>query len=211
MSEREELQRLANIVESQRTRLQNKQMEIENLDHLVNEHLATIEVLDQLLTAKSTSGKASAKIAIGSGVSIAVDYTEEDAVEGKTLVDYGSEIFGELSWSDAKALTIERLDAIRQLRSRMLEQAAEMEQQIAKAANAFNDHANALQAAAGLTDADIPMPKSTQSLPSQSKTTSSQGSDKESGQPSSETTSNSQNEPKRERRRRFGSELTLDD
>tara|TARA_Y100000766_G_scaffold17647_1_gene12450 strand:+ start:9112 stop:9672 length:561 start_codon:yes stop_codon:yes gene_type:complete len=186
MVERSELQKMARTIDAHRKQLDTLHARVEQVSAILEEHDITSSILDELIHSMST-GRASAQLSIGSGVSL--NYVHEGDKEGTAMVDIGSGIFGQKSWSDAHKMTIERKQGILLLHQELSEQSTQLEEKITTLAQEFNTAAEQLQ------------PKS-----------SSQISEKTSDEAkSSEPSAEKQTRRQPRRGSRFGNELTLDD
>ena len=96
MTGREELQRLASIVESNRKKLEDLELRKQKIMEIIDEHDVTLSVLKQLI--ESPSGNA--KINIGCGVSL--PFTASNDV--KAFVDLEVESSENEAWSRALKL-----------------------------------------------------------------------------------------------------------
>ena len=123
-------------------------------------------------------------VSIGAGVTLTCQHP--GGGEGTTIVDLGSGIFGERSWSDAASLTRERMEELGALLENLQSQSQQLESTIASLAQSFTAAAE------------------TQSQPE-----SIQPVEEEEPQPPSPEPTTSK--PKRRRGGMFGNELTLDD
>ena len=182
---------MARLVESNRQRFEEIQGRIQQVQAVVEEHDVTIAALEALV-ASSKTGRAGAKIPIGSGVTLPFSYEGDE--EGIAMVDLGAGIYGERRWSDALALTIKRKQDVESLAQELQEQADATEEKIAELATEFNNAAESLQATqAPSQPINPPTPQPA-------------------AKPALEPEEESPAKPKRSRRRagKFG-ELTLDD
>ena len=185
MVERSELQKMARTIDAHRKQLDTLHARIEQVSAILEEHDITAAVLDELIKSIST-GRAAARLSIGSGVSL--NYVHEGGEEGTAMVDIGSGIFGEKTWSGAHKLTTERKQGILLLHQELTEQSTQLEEKITQLAQEFNTAAEQLQPTSPQISEDPP--SGTQpNAPSEEK------------------------QPRRQQRRgsRFGNELTLDD
>ena len=183
MVERSELQKMARTIDAHRKQLDALIAQTEQISAIIEEHALTSGILAELQKSSKT-GHTSARLSIGSGVTL--NYTHEGKEEGTALVDIGSGVFGERPWSEAHALTLERKEGISLLHKDLAEQVTKLEEKITVLAQEFNSAAEQLQ------------PPQPQDVPVQET-------------PSTSTPEEKQ--PRRQQRRgsRFGNELTLDD
>ena len=138
MTGREELQRLASIVESNRKKLEDLELRKQKIMEIIDEHDVTLSVLKQLI--ESPSGNA--KINIGCGVSL--PFTASDDV--KAFVDLGSGIFGERSMESSLKITQQRKESVLQVDKMLDEQIDQVSEIIQTAAMEFNKAAESLKA-----------------------------------------------------------------
>ena len=188
MVDRSELQRMARTIDAHRKQLDDLHTQIDRVAKVIDEHLVTTGILSHL-QKEATNGTTSARLTIGSGVTLR--YTHESDEEGTALVDLGSGVFGEKPWSEAETITQERLDGIQMLQEELTQQSTALEEKITGLAEAFNE------AAEHLTAAQAPPSEPTLAE-----------------QPVDEVPTSDENPaPKRQPRRkgRIGKELTLDD
>ena len=106
--------------------------------------------------------------------------------EGTTIVDLGSGIFGERSWSDAATLTRERMEELGTLLESLQSQSQQLETAITTLAQSFT-------------------------AATESQTTPEPSPEPETVEEESEAAEASTPKPKRRRGSMFGNELTLDD
>jgi prefoldin subunit 5 len=190
MVERSELQKMARTIDAHRKQLDDLHARIEQVMAIIDEHHITSGILHHLLESSKT-GQTSARLSIGSGVTL--KYIHESKEEGTALVDIGSGVFGEKPWTEAHSMTIERKEGITLLHKDLSEQATKLEEKITLLAQEFNAAAEKLQPSKPVS---TPVFEST----TESKTSSS-------------PTSPDEKANRRPQRRggRFGNELTLDD
>jgi prefoldin subunit 5 len=181
--EQSELQRTARLVEMNRERFHEVQERIEQVINVLGEHDVTATILETL-SKKNHDSEMKMHVSIGAGVTLTCQHP--GGGEGTTIVDLGSGIFGERSWSDAASLTRERMEELGTLLESLQSQSQQLEATITALAQTFTAAAEAQ-----------PQPETVQPV------------DEPEPQPeSSETT------PSKQKRRRggmFGNELTLDD
>ena len=181
--EQSELQRTARLVEMNRERFHEVQERIEQVINVLGEQDVTATILETL-SKKNHDSEMKMHVSIGAGVTLTCQHP--GGGEGTTIVDLGSGIFGERSWSDAASLTRERMEELGTLLESLQSQSQQLEATITALAQTFTAAAEAQ-----------PQPETAQPV------------DEPEPQPeSSETT------PSKQKRRRggmFGNELTLDD
>ena len=180
---RAELQRLARIVERSRQRLEELDRRKQSVLEVVEDHRRTGAVLTSLIES-AEAGTASGHVGIGAGVSLPL--APSDA-EGRSIVDLGSGVYGERTWSGALEVTLQRQKDLQSIVDELEGRMSELEEEIAQNAVAFNTMAERIEADA---KAEAPAPSPDEDTPEQPEPTA--------PRPAS-------------RRRRFGSELTLDD
>jgi hypothetical protein len=129
-------------------------------------------------------------VGIGAGVSLPLSSVASED-EGRTIVDLGSGVYGERTWSGALEITIERQQELEDVAGRIATSMKEVEATVAQHATAFNSLAEQIEQAKAPTPAPQPnAPQPPESV------------DDEGEEPHLRA---------RSVRRRFGSELTLDD
>lgn len=180
---RAELQRLARIVERSRQRLEELDRRKQSVLEVVEDHRRTGAVLTSLIES-AEAGTASGHVGIGAGVSLPL--APSDA-EGRSIVDLGSGVYGERTWSGALEVTLQRQKDLQSIVDELEGRMSELEEEIAQNAVAFNTMAERIEADA---KAEAPAPVPTEDAPEQPEPTAPRPAP---------------------RRRRFGSELTLDD
>ena len=177
---------MARTIDAHRKQLDSIHARLEQVSSIIEEHDITSAILSQLIKSSST-GRAGARLSIGSGVTL--NYVHEGENEGNAMVDIGSGVFGEKSWSEAHSLTAERKQGILLLHQDLTEQSTQLEEKITQLAQEFNAAAEQLQP-----------------------TQASESAEKTNLEPQTESPPD-ENSPRRQQRRgsRFGNELTLDD
>ena len=180
---RAELQRLARIVERSRQRLEELDRRKQSVLEVVEDHRRTGAVLTSLIES-AEAGTASGHVGIGAGVSLPL--APSDA-EGRSIVDLGSGVYGERTWSGALEVTLQRQKDLQSIVDELEGRMSELEEEIAQNAVAFNTMAERIEADA---KAEAPAPSPSEDAPEQPEPTAPRPGP---------------------RRRRFGSELTLDD
>lgn len=181
--EQSELQRTARLVEMNRERFHEVQERIEQVINVLGEHDVTATILETLAT-KDHASEMKMHVSIGAGVTLTCQHP--GGGEGTTIVDLGSGIFGERSWSDAATLTRERMEELGTLLESLQSQSQQLETTIATLAQSFT------AAAESQTRPEpSPEPETIEEEP--------------------EATEASTSKPKRRRGGMFGNELTLDD
>jgi len=181
--EQSELQRTARLVEMNRERFHEVQERIEQVINVLGEHDVTATILETL-AKKDHESEMKMHVSIGAGVTLTCQHP--GGGEGTTIVDLGSGIFGERSWSDAATLTRERMEELGTLLESLQSQSQQLETTIATLAQSFT------AAAESQTRPEpSPEPETIEEEPEAAETTTPK--------------------PKRRRGGMFGNELTLDD
>ena len=181
--EQSELQRTARLVEMNRERFHEVQERIEQVINVLGEHDVTATILETL-SKKDHDSEMRMHVSIGAGVTLTCQHP--GGGEGTTIIDLGSGIFGERTWSDAASLTRERMEELGTLLESLQSQSQQLESTIATLAQTFTAAAEA------------------QAQPEPSAPVN----ETEPQQESAETPAS---KPKRRRGGMFGNELTLDD
>ena len=181
---RAELQRLARIVERSRQRLEELDRRKQGVLEVVEDHRRTGAVLTSLIES-AEAGTASGHVGIGAGVSLPL--APSDA-EGRSIVDLGSGVYGERTWIGALDVTLQRQKDLQSIVDELETRMSELEEEIAQNAVAFNTMAEQIEADAKAEAPSAPPAEAAEAPP--------------------ESTAPRAPAP---RRRRFGSELTLDD
>ncbi len=181
--EQSELQRTARLVEMNRERFHEVQERIEQVINVLGEHDVTATILETLAT-KDHESEMKMHVSIGAGVTLTCQHP--GGGEGTTIVDLGSGIFGERSWSDAATLTRERMEELGTLLESLQSQSQQLETTIATLAQSFTAAAES------------------QTRPEPSPEPDTIEEEPEAAEPST-------SKPKRRRGGMFGNELTLDD
>ena len=180
--EQSELQRTARLVEMNRERFHEVQERIEQVINVLGEHDVTATILETL-SKKNHDAEMKMHVSIGAGVTLTCQHP--GGGEGSTIVDLGSGIFAERTWSDAAALTRERMEELGSLLENLQSQSQQLETTITALAQTFTAAAEA-------------QPKIEEPVVVEETTP-----------PPSEATDTQK--PKRRRGGMFGNELTLDD
>ncbi len=186
---RAELQRLARTVEVNRQRLEELDRRRQEVLQVVDDHRRTAAVLTSLIEG-AASGRAAGHVGIGAGVSLPLR-SVDTSQDGRTIVDLGSGVYGERTWEGALSITQERQRELEDVAARISSSMDEVEETISANAIAFNELAEQAE------QPSEPQPAAPDPAPS----------------PAGSTASEDDEAPLRARsvRRRFGSELTLDD
>lgn len=151
---------------------------------VVEDHRRTAAVLTSLIES-ADAGTASGHVGIGAGVSLPLASSTD---EGRSIVDLGSGVYGERTWSGALEVTLQRQKDLESIVDDLEARMSELEEDVAQNAIAFNTMAENIEAEA---KPESPPP--------------------ETPEPSDGSEEAAEKRAPAPRRRRFGSELTLDD
>ena len=169
-TDRAELQRIADLVETNRERLQNIESQVVRLEEVRQEQARAI----MALKAIPQSGANDAMIPLGGGVQIIADIPSE----GGAVIDIGSGIQAEKTREEALELLSSRNEELIRLMDSLRSEFDETEKLVIELANQFNEGIEELQ-----------------------------GEESDTKDPTNQET---ENRPRRRRRKR-GTEFTLDD
>ena len=164
-----------------RERFHEVQERIEQVINVLGEHDVTATILETL-AKKNHDLEMKMHVSIGAGVTLTCQHP--GGGEGTTIVDLGSGVFGERTWSDAARLTRERMEELGALLENLQSQSQQLETTITTLAQSFT--------AAAESQNEVMEPEETLEIESD-----------DSEHPISK--------PKRRRGGMFGNELTLDD
>tara|TARA_B100000767_G_scaffold243196_1_gene240695 strand:+ start:293 stop:808 length:516 start_codon:yes stop_codon:yes gene_type:complete len=147
-----ELQQMARLVDMNRQRLEDIQLQIERVEAVQLEHDDTRQALNAL------SSGSSGHIPLGAGVMVPIP---KDAT---TIVDLGSGIFGERAPKDASELVTKRLNDLSELKSQFESEATILSQRIEELATTFERAAKEMsQSKQEIAEQEAPDP--TQTVP----------------------------------------------
>ena len=118
-----------------RERFHEVQERIEQVINVLGQHDVTATILETLAT-KDHASAMKMHVSIGAGVTLTCQHP--GGGEGTTIVDLGSGIFGERSWSDAAALTRERMEELGALLENLQSQSQQLEATVTNLAQSFN-------------------------------------------------------------------------
>lgn len=169
-TDRDELQRIADLVETNRERLQNIESQVVRLEEVRQEQARAI----MALKAIPASGANDAMIPLGGGVQIIADIPSE----GGAVIDIGSGIQAEKTREEALELLSSRNEELIRLMDSLRSEFDETEKLVIELANQFNEGIEELQGEESDTE--------------------------------DSTNQETENRPRRRRRKR-GTEFTLDD
>ena len=179
--DRAELQRIAQTVNTNRKRMEALEQQIGRLEQIRIEQVQTIETL----AAIPSEGAKGAMIPLGSGVQIIADIPSNPGV----VIDIGSRVQAESTLSEVFETISERGEELLRLIENLTEEFNNLEQETLVLANIFNQQITELQGTEPelFSNADEEPPKSTEVVPI-----------------------TTESKPKRRKRKR-GTEFTLDD
>jgi prefoldin alpha subunit len=175
-SDRVELQRLAQLVELNRERLQTIEQQVIRLDEVRQEQARALLALESI----PEGGASNVMIPLGGGVQIIADVRGESGA----VIDIGSGVQAERTREEALEMLTHRNEELIGLMDMLKAEFDETEKLVIELANQFNDGAQELQDEAPETAAPSPTPP-TEQEPIEQRT--------------------------RRRRRKRGTDLTLDD
>ena len=170
MQTKDELQRLARLVDMNKKRLDEIEFQLERLQNVVEEHQSALHSIQAI----SSSNKG--HIPIGAGVMIPLNSESEPS----TLVDLGSGVFAEKSHEDTTQLLNKRSNELENLQSKLLNEREQLTHLITINSEEFEKLAQVFSSQQQNQSVEDESEKELQKSP-------------------------------RKTRRRFGSELTLDD
>tara|TARA_B100001769_G_scaffold260570_1_gene241293 strand:+ start:479 stop:994 length:516 start_codon:yes stop_codon:yes gene_type:complete len=171
MQPKDELQRLARLVDMNKKRLDEIEFQLERLQNVIEEHQSALHSIQAI----SSSNKG--HIPIGAGVMIPLS----SEFEPSTLVDLGSGVFAEKTHEDTSQLLIKRSSELDVLQNKLLNEREQLTHQITTNSEEFEKLAHVFS------------------------------SQQDQNQPLEEESEKESQKSQRKPRRRFGSELTLDD
>ena len=136
-ADREELQRIAQLVEVNRERMQAIEQQLGQLESIRVEQIQAIEAL----RAIPDEGAQGAMIPLGSGVQIIADIPSE----GGAVVDIGSRVQAERTREEAADILSKRSEELATIIERMKAELSELEQTTVGLAQKFNESGEGLQ------------------------------------------------------------------
>ena len=134
---REELQRIAQLVEANRERMQAIEQQVRQLESIRIEQMQAIEAL----LAIPKEGAEGAMIPLGSGVQIVADIPPE----GGAVVDIGSRVQAERTRGEAAEILSKRSEELVTIIERMKMEFDELEQTTINLAQKFNESVEGLE------------------------------------------------------------------
>ena len=129
-------------MERSRQRLEELDRRKQSVLEVVEDHRRTGAVLTSLIES-AEAGTASGHVGIGAGVSLPL--APSDA-EGRSIVDLGSGVYGERTWSGALEVTLQRQKDLQSIVDELEGRMSELEEEIAQNAVAFNTMAERIEA-----------------------------------------------------------------
>ena len=136
-ADREELQRIAQLVEVNRERMQAIEQQLGQLESIRVEQIQAIEAL----RAIPEEGAQGAMIPLGSGVQIIADIPSE----GGAVVDIGSRVQAERTRGEAADILSKRSEELAAIIERMKAELSELEQTTVGLAQKFNESVEEMQ------------------------------------------------------------------
>ena len=135
--DRAELQRLAQLVEVNRERLQALEQQIRNLEGIKIEQEHAMEALQSI----SDDGAKGAMVPLGAGVQIVADIP----ADAGAVVDIGSRVQAEKTRSEALEILRKRNDELNGIIDTVSKEHDELENHVVALASRFNEIANGIQ------------------------------------------------------------------
>ena len=136
--DRAELQRLAQLVEVNRERLQALEQQIRNLEGIKIEQEHAMEALASI----SDDGAKGAMVPLGAGVQIVADIP----ADAGAVVDIGSRVQAEKTRPEALEILRSRNDELNAIIDSVTKEHGELENHVVALASRFNEIANEIQA-----------------------------------------------------------------
>ena len=121
-----------------RERYHELQERVEQVLNVLGEHDVTATILETLSKKNHDSGM-NMHVSIGAGVTLSCRHP--GGGEGTAIIDLGSGIFGERSWSDAASMTRERMEELGSLLENLQSQSQQLEATISSLAKTFAEAA----------------------------------------------------------------------
>ena len=123
-----------------RERYHEVQERVEQVLNVLGEHDVTATILETL-SSKNHDSKMNMHVSIGAGVTLSCQHP--GGGEGTAIIDLGSGIFGERTWSDAASMTRERMEELGSLLENLQSQSKQLEATISSLAKTFTQAAAA--------------------------------------------------------------------
>lgn len=148
-----ELQQMARLVDMNRQRLEEIQLQIDRVEAVQLEHDDTRQALNAL------SNGSSGHIPLGAGVMVPIPKN------ATTIVDLGSGVFGERAPNDAAELVTKRLNDLSELKSQFESEATMLSQRIEELATTFEQAAKEMSQSKEEIPQQVPPQTTTQPAP----------------------------------------------
>lgn len=136
-ADRAELQRLAQLVEVNRERLQSLEQQIRNLEGIKIEQEHAMHALESI----SEEGAKGAMVPLGAGVQIVADIP----ADAGAVVDIGSRVQAEKTRSEALQILKNRNEELNGIIDSVTKEHDDLEKQVVSLANRFNEIASGIQ------------------------------------------------------------------
>ena len=175
-----------------RERYHEIQERVEQVLNVLGEHDVTATILETLSKKNHDAGM-NMHVSIGAGVTLSCRHP--GGGEGTAIIDLGSGIFGERSWSDAASMTRERMEELGSLLENLQSQSQQLEATISSLAKTFTEAAVAQEQQSTPTTVEQPAEEEAEQA--------------EQAEPEQEESPTPK--PNRRRGGMFGNQLTLDD
>ncbi|MEE2629846.1 MAG: prefoldin subunit alpha [Candidatus Thermoplasmatota archaeon] len=138
--DRDELQRIAQLVEVNRERLQALEQQLRSLEGIKTEQDHAIDALSSI----PEGGAMGVMLPLGAGVQLIADVPPEAGA----VVDVGSRIQAEKTREEAKEIITKRNDELRSIMETIRKEYDDLEAQVVTLANRFNEAVDDLQSGA---------------------------------------------------------------
>jgi prefoldin alpha subunit len=138
--DRDELQRIAQLVEVNRERLQALEQQLRSLEGIKTEQDHAIDALSSI----PEDGAEGVMLPLGAGVQLIADVPSEAGA----VVDVGSRIQAEKTRKEAKEIITKRNDELRSIMETIRKEYDDLEAQVVTLANRFNEAVDDLQSGA---------------------------------------------------------------
>ena len=147
-ADREELQRLAQLVEANRERLQAIEQQMISLENIRMEQTHAIEALEAI----SEDGAKGAMVPLGAGVQLIADI----AADAGAVVDMGSRVQAEKTRAEATEILRKRNKELEGILATVKKEYADTEEKIAALANSFNETVETMEKGEGASEPEDP-------------------------------------------------------
>ena len=135
--DRTELQRIAQLVEVNRDRLQSLEQQVRNLEGIKLEQGHALEALQSI----SQGGAKGAMIPLGAGVQLVADIP----ADAGAVIDIGSRVQAEKTREEAAQILSKRNEELNQILTSLRKEYEELEKHVVELATKFNDTVEAAQ------------------------------------------------------------------